>query len=87
MQRSGLNRPVAKTDVEGNASRKFLLPTAALALATVVGVGSARAQETRVIGHIPFTFRVGTSTLPVGDYTLERQGQGQHVWLIRNDQT
>jgi hypothetical protein len=75
----------AQADTKENVSRKSLLIFATLALTSVMSVPPAHAQEPRLIAYVPFAFHVGTSTLPAGDYTLERQGDGEHYWLIQND--
>jgi hypothetical protein len=80
------SKPAAYTDAGKSSMRKALLLTAALALVSAMSVVSARAQDRQVLAHIPFAFKVGTSTLPPGDYSLERLSQGgQYTWLIRND--
>ena len=86
VRRLGWIQSAPRTCTEENASMKSLLIIAALVLMAVMSVASADAQDARLAAHIPFAFRVGSSTLPVGDYSLERVGQAQYVWLIRNDQ-
>jgi hypothetical protein len=79
------SKPAAYADAGKSSMRKALLLTAALALVSAMSVVSARAQDRQILAHIPFAFKVGSSTLPAGDYSLERLGQAQYVWLVRND--
>jgi hypothetical protein len=44
-----------------------------LALASILAVGSAMAQDRGVQANVPFDFTVGNKTLPAGTYTVTRE--------------
>ncbi len=63
----------------GNIVRGFVVALLALGTAAV-----ARAEE-RVIVHIPFSFIVGTTQLPAGDYVItEDYADNQNVLAIES---
>ncbi|HTV53288.1 MAG TPA: hypothetical protein VMI06_00060 [Terriglobia bacterium] len=79
------SRPARQSHNEEKVSRKSLLVFGMLALLSVMSVSPAHAQDQMLTAYIPFAFEAGTSTLPAGVYTLERLGESQHSWVIRND--
>jgi hypothetical protein len=56
-----------------------------LSLLLAVTAVSVSAQSKRSTINIPFSFNVGTKTLPAGDYTVEPIRQDSHnVWLVES---
>ena len=56
--------------------------TGMLALALLAAVQTVRAQEP-VLANIPFTFTVGDTALPAGEYRVDKVRDGSSVLLIR----
>ena len=62
-----------------------ILVTALGALACLAATaGTARAADAIEV-KVPFPFVVHGQTFPAGQYTIEREGMGQSVLLIRGD--
>lgn len=55
---------------------------AVLAVALLAGAGVAAAQELLVEAHVPFAFVVENTTLPQGDYVIERVDTDQESPLV-----
>ena len=60
----------------------LLKMTGILALALLATTQAVRAQEP-VVANIPFAFTAGDTTLPAGEYRVEKMQQGSRVLLIR----
>ena len=58
------------------------VPWVVAAAAMLIALGSpssARAQETRLVAHVPFAFVVGNSVLPAGDYVVKDESNDNAV--------
>lgn len=63
-----------------NLSGKVPLVAAAAAMLIALGTASsARAQETRLVAHVPFAFVVGHSVLPAGEYVVRDESEDNSV--------
>jgi len=54
----------------------------ALAVALLAGAGVVAAQNIVVEAHVPFAFVVENTTLPMGDYVIDRVGTDQESPLV-----
>ena len=62
--------------------KRILAMTSLLVLCTVAATQSARAQEPLAV-NIPFAFTAGETTLPAGEYRVEKMDSNNAVLLIR----
>src|SRR5437667_6405508 len=67
--------------------KKRILKMSGIAFATaVIAIGSvpaARAEE-RIVAKVPFTFIVGDTRLPAGDYVVKEMSEGSGVFAIES---
>jgi hypothetical protein len=77
--------PAQQAYLEETLGGTRLLTLAALAVMVLITVAPVRAQDEMLIAHIPFSFRVGSATLPPGNYTLQHQDDGQQFWAVQSN--
>ena len=65
--------------------KKQLLALVGLGL--LLATASASAQTAPLKANIPFNFIVNKTTLPAGEYTLQRLGSSQTIMLIQNTES
>jgi hypothetical protein len=52
--------------------------------ATFITVGNASAQNYQVKVNVPFSFTVGTSTMPAGSYTIKSDSSSRNLVYLTN---
>ncbi|HEX3704281.1 MAG TPA: hypothetical protein VHU82_13195 [Vicinamibacterales bacterium] len=61
------------------------VPLVVIAAAMLIALGSAseaRAQETKLVAHVPFAFIVGSSVMPAGEYVVKDDSDNSSVLAI-----